>query len=67
MTSKIQDSGERAFRAGIKYQDCPFAARSLARREWQQGWRVAREKDKEESSQHLNHCAKVLAWWQESA
>lgn len=44
----ISEMGRRAFWAGIKTSDCPFALRSSARSWWMKGYKEARQSANED-------------------
>jgi ribosome modulation factor len=45
----ISETGRRAFAAGLKVRDCPFAIGSTARQWWLKGYREARDAAREEA------------------
>ena len=48
IAENISESGRRAFRAGLKPKDCPFALRSDARTWWMAGYNEAKKKEQPE-------------------
>lgn len=57
----ISETGRRAFAAGLKVKDCPFAIRSSARTWWLKGYREA--KAKAAAPQLQITAIGFLDWW----
>jgi ribosome modulation factor len=51
LAPNIYETGRRAYRAGLKPKDCPFAIRSAARSWWLKGYNKAKKEAAEESKE----------------